>query len=826
MHTPLYDNNIRGKRLARLATDRGFSLRRLAARLGVTPSSLGRLERGRPSGLSEDTLRALAAELGENPDELLALAGMIPADVRAALLARPAPFAALIRGLAGRPDGELAARLDASSILAAYRETQRLARVGSFTRDLEGGGDQWSEEFFRIVGLPMGAHPRTFEEYRALVHPEDRPVLDAVHNKLLTHGGPFHYAYRFRRGDGVWRHAKAVASSERDASGRAARIHGTIQDVTAERRAMDNLRAVASFPEHSPRPVLRVTREGLLAYANAAAGSLLEALGMAVGEPVAPAVAGLLARAANAPGQREIDLPCDGHVLAFTVALLPARECANLYGRDVTGERAAQAALAAAEARCRRLFEDAPHGAFRATPDGRLTAVNPALARLCGHDTPGDMLREAGAGDPLRLGDIARRLREEGGEVRFEAEFRRRDGSVRIAAIQARLVGNAGGEETLEGFAEDITAGRQARRLAASEERLQARLRNVPLPTLTFQLRDRELVLADANKAAEALFRGRIGACLDAQAGAIFDEYPEIYLALWSALEGRRPEKRRVSFRPPGAAAPGIFDMTAVFTPPDTVMLHAAEIPLPERIGAPPRQPSEHLRGVFGDAPFAAYIQDPAGRFLMVNRAAEHYLGLPESEIVGRPAPDLIGQRVAARAVAENGGGPGVGRAVVYEEEITARGCARPFLTTKLPLFDEEGRHYATCGLSVDITAFKKQEREIAAERDALRDALDRLPLAACLAGPDGTLEFRNKAFEALSGQAARNLPDIGSWLARACPDGSSREQARAPAAGERRVLPLRRADGRICRVELLAEALPDGRTLLTVREADRPGEA
>ena len=95
---------LRSLREAKSRTDPAFSLRQLAQRCGVTPPYLSRLERDEVAPPSEEVLRLLAAELGEDTDVMLALGGKISTDLRTAILARPKLFAELIRGLKDMPD--------------------------------------------------------------------------------------------------------------------------------------------------------------------------------------------------------------------------------------------------------------------------------------------------------------------------------------------------------------------------------------------------------------------------------------------------------------------------------------------------------------------------------------------------------------------------------------------------------------------------------------------------------------------------------------------------------------------------------------------------
>lgn len=95
---------IRQRREERRAKDPAFSLRKVAAAVGVEPSYLSKVERGEQPPPSEETVRALAQTLGEDPDVLLALAGKVSSDLLAIIRKRPRLFAELIRQLKNMPD--------------------------------------------------------------------------------------------------------------------------------------------------------------------------------------------------------------------------------------------------------------------------------------------------------------------------------------------------------------------------------------------------------------------------------------------------------------------------------------------------------------------------------------------------------------------------------------------------------------------------------------------------------------------------------------------------------------------------------------------------
>ena len=95
---------IRDRREALRASDRRFSVRQVADRIGVQPSYLSKVERGQQAPPSEAKIRALAQDLGEDEDVLLAMAGKVSSDLQAVIRQRPKLFAELIREMKDLPD--------------------------------------------------------------------------------------------------------------------------------------------------------------------------------------------------------------------------------------------------------------------------------------------------------------------------------------------------------------------------------------------------------------------------------------------------------------------------------------------------------------------------------------------------------------------------------------------------------------------------------------------------------------------------------------------------------------------------------------------------
>jgi transcriptional regulator with XRE-family HTH domain len=103
---PKPDDVSFGKRIQKLRRQQGLTQRAVAGQLGIDFTYLSKLEndRGEPPG--EHTIRGLAELLGADAEELLALAGKVPAELRQRA-AQDHEFAMLLRKLPTLPEDTL-----------------------------------------------------------------------------------------------------------------------------------------------------------------------------------------------------------------------------------------------------------------------------------------------------------------------------------------------------------------------------------------------------------------------------------------------------------------------------------------------------------------------------------------------------------------------------------------------------------------------------------------------------------------------------------------------------------------------------------------------
>ncbi|HEX2076699.1 MAG TPA: PAS domain-containing protein [Longimicrobium sp.] len=117
------------------------------------------------------------------------------------------------------------------------REMERIARIGSWEWDLATDTLWWSDELYVIYGVDRASGPLTFERFTALLHPEDRPMVQLAVQQALRDGQPFAFDHRVVRPDGsvVYLHGRGRVFM--DAAGRPVRMVGSGQDISERKHA-------------------------------------------------------------------------------------------------------------------------------------------------------------------------------------------------------------------------------------------------------------------------------------------------------------------------------------------------------------------------------------------------------------------------------------------------------------------------------------------------------------------------------------------------------------------------------------------------------------
>ena len=110
----------------------------------------------------------------------------------------------------------------------ALNLAQQVAQMGSWQLNIENDRLTWSDETYRLFGLPRGA-PVNFDIFLENIHPEDRNLVAAAWN-LALQGVPYDIEHRIQLDDGeIWVRERAQLDFD---EGRPTFANGTVQNIT------------------------------------------------------------------------------------------------------------------------------------------------------------------------------------------------------------------------------------------------------------------------------------------------------------------------------------------------------------------------------------------------------------------------------------------------------------------------------------------------------------------------------------------------------------------------------------------------------------------
>jgi anti-anti-sigma factor len=214
--------------------------------------------------------------------------------------------------------------------------------------------------------------------------------------------------------------------------------------------------------------------------------------------------------------------------------------------------------------------------------------------------------------------------------------------------------------------------------------------------------------------------------------------FPPETAAAWesqldSVSAGGEPVASRETYGEPGAARHYDnlrFPISGVDGQPFGVGGVSTDVTDRVRAEEAERDSQRILRGLVDNSPDVIYVKSPESRLMLLNQPYARVIGRPLEELVGKREdeifpPELVaGWREGDREIFVSG------QAQRQASTFYIDGQPREFMTVQFPLYGDDQRPYAICGISTDVTDLREAEREreslqeqiIAGQRAALRE--------------------------------------------------------------------------------------------------------
>jgi PAS domain S-box-containing protein len=457
--------------------------------------------------------------------------------------------------------------------------------------------------------------------------------------------------------------------------------------------------------------------------------------------------------------------------------------------RDVTRERQADLALRRSEERFRNLVDFANDAIFIRDLDGRFIDANRTACERLGYTR--DQLLTMSVADidsPEFVRELPNRTEEilRTGSAFFETEHLKRDGTT-IPVEMSSTVIDLAGRKTILSIARDITERKavESARAAAEAEREEALAQQqaifdglgdgVGIIDFDGRFLEVNLVLCEllGYTRDELLSISLKGASTPEMASLVEDRIEDIKaggVQFYSSTRLRKDggevpvetSARRITFR----GQPAIL----------TVQRDISErLKAQEEI----KQSRALLRSIIDSTPDAIYVKDPDGRYLLVNAAAERFVGKPAAEILGKDDCALFPPAEAEAIMAADRREMEEPAPRTWEETLTSStGATTTFWSTKGPIRRQDGSLVGLFGIARDVTerahiqaALELSEAKFSTAFKTSPDSvnINRLSDGLYLEISDGFTEMTGFTRDDVQGKTSA---DIGIWA-----DPGTREQ-------------------------------------------------
>jgi len=154
---------------------------------------------------------------------------------------------------------------------AQLAEAQRLARIGSWTWDINSGKMIWSDQIYCILGLDISTDEGNYALFLNTIHLSERKKVKDIHKKTITDKVSFfNVEHRIIKPDGSQLYVCQQGETGLDSKGQVQSITGTLQDITERHIAEESMRKLSLAVEHTADSIMITDREAVIEYVNPA----------------------------------------------------------------------------------------------------------------------------------------------------------------------------------------------------------------------------------------------------------------------------------------------------------------------------------------------------------------------------------------------------------------------------------------------------------------------------------------------------------------------------------------------------------------------------
>lgn len=564
-----------------------------------------------------------------------------------------------------------------------------------------------------------------------MVHPDDREAFEQHRNQHLNEQkGSSQIDYRIVTAKGETRWISHVCQPVFGRNGVWLGRRASNRDITWRKKAEEEIKSLAKFPEENPNPVLRVTADGIITYANSSSSKLLESCGCQIGQKMPDYYKNLVQETVQSGTNKEIEVKSGSTIYSLILTPIRGRGYVNIYGRDITDHKRANETLKESQTVLKTIIESTPDYISLKDREGRYIMLNSVAAEILSQSTGLSAAEIIGKKDDEILPlETARTVMDEdrqvitSGKIRaLDQSFTNRSGLRSFSTIKSPYRDITGNIVGIVNVSRDITERKNAEgALRESEQKFKAIADTSQAAITLYQ--DGHVIYA--NGASEAIF------------GYSFDERSRMELKDLLHPEYREKAEERMKALLKGEPCPSLNEYKIIrkdgeerwvlssgskidYKGKAAVMTTSVDITERKKAEEELKESERRFRDAIDHFPNVFVIYDADRRIQKINSKGLEILGLSEQDIIGRKDEEIFPLQMINSYL------PALKRSVetkkpqMLERKRHSRLGGQTVAISIIPLLNENGDIRQIIATSHDISEHKRMEEELCRSKDEL----------------------------------------------------------------------------------------------------------
>ncbi|MGR3317670.1 MAG: ATP-binding response regulator [Candidatus Anammoxibacter sp.] len=158
-------------------------------------------------------------------------------------------------------------------------------------------------------------------------------------------------------------------------------LRGLVKHSISSKQAEMQIKNLAKFPDEDPSPVLRISKDGTIIYANAASSSLLKLWNCRMNQHLPNPLRRLISNVFDSGSSQEIEAVCENDIFSLIITPVVDEDYINIYGHDVTKREQMEEEIH----KLSTAVEQSPSVVMITDVNGSVEYVNPKFTKLTGY---------------------------------------------------------------------------------------------------------------------------------------------------------------------------------------------------------------------------------------------------------------------------------------------------------------------------------------------------------------------------------------------------------------------------------------------------------